>query len=188
MPMDLLVATSEAQHAVRWSVVDGDQPGVTRLSRKGARSAGRGRPIRTPANFESRSATVPRVGPPMRGRQGSARGADRISRGRLRWWRDPGLRRRVPRRRLRSWRGTRGAPRGSFCPAGPALLAGWPSTSSPFGIPSNIVLADLVSVPPGLAKGRGSRRAPAASQLVNANRMCDAGDASRRTRAAAQGR
>ena len=61
MTRDPLFATSEAQHAVRWSVVDGDQPGVPRFLRM------QGSQRRTPpidpglANLESRSATVPSV-------------------------------------------------------------------------------------------------------------------------------
>ena len=42
----LLLASSEARHAVRWSVDDGDQPGVPRFDERGARSAERRRAIR----------------------------------------------------------------------------------------------------------------------------------------------
>ena len=66
----LLLATSEAQHAVHWAVVGADQPGVPRSYECGARNFARGRPIRRPANFECRSATVPRLRPALRGLQG----------------------------------------------------------------------------------------------------------------------
>ena len=62
----------------------GDQPGVPRCHERGTRSAGRGRPIRRAANLESRSATVSRVGPPMRGTRASPMMQLPPNRGRIR--------------------------------------------------------------------------------------------------------
>ena len=79
-PSDLLVATHEAQHAVHWAVVGVDQPGVPRSYECGARNFARGRPIRRPANFECRSATVPRLRPALRGtRARRSPGAGRVA-------------------------------------------------------------------------------------------------------------
>ena len=77
---DALVAISEAQHAVHWAVVGVDQPGVPRSYECGARNFARGRPIRRPANFECRSATVPRLRPALRGTEGAGVGRDRVGR------------------------------------------------------------------------------------------------------------
>ena len=66
-------ATSEAQHGVHWGVAGVDQPGVPRSYECGSRNAGRGRPIRRTANFDCRSATVPQLGPALRGWQGPSR-------------------------------------------------------------------------------------------------------------------
>ena len=110
-------------------------------------------------------------------------------RGRSRSWRDPGLRGRALGDLVRSWRGTRGAPRGSSVRPGQIFRAGWPSTSWPLGIPSDVVVTGVASVAPALATGRERRRAPPRpSSLANASRMCDAGDVSPTTRAVAQGR
>jgi len=62
-----LLATSEAQPAVSWPVIDCDQPGVARLHECRARMARRRRLIRRPANFESGSAAVALAGPALRG-------------------------------------------------------------------------------------------------------------------------
>ena len=170
------------------SVVVTGQPGVPRLHRSRARRDGLRRPTRRPAKFRALDVVVPDLArlatdtipsaprprclpcSPRKARPRCATRADLLSE--TCFGLGAGL----------------GVRRGSVCPAGPAVLAGWPSTSWPLGIPSNIVLADVASVPPGLATGRGSRRVPAASQLVNATRMCDAGEASPRIRASAQGR
>ncbi len=88
---------------------------------------------------------------------------------------------------LRSWRGSRGALRLRL-PGRARRLGGLAVDVVAAWYPEQHRLAAVASVPPGLATGRGSRRVPAASQLVNATRMCDAGEASPRTRAVAQGR
>ena len=66
----MLFATSEAQPAVGWPVIDCDQPGVARLHECRARMARRRRLIRSAANFESRSPPAAAPRPPMRGLQG----------------------------------------------------------------------------------------------------------------------
>jgi hypothetical protein len=74
VPANLLFATSEAQPAVGWPVIDCDAPGVARLHECRARMARRRRLIRRPPNFEGGSAAVASVGPALRGQQG-ARGS-----------------------------------------------------------------------------------------------------------------